>query len=314
MKKKILSVLLMSAVVLSMAGCGGNAEITDITEGTATTTAAKEAEADETTTTTEAEVNILTEQSLLFSETPTISETVIVDEAGIKITAKELDAGGVFGAELKMLIENNSGKDLTIQCRNTSVNGYMVENMLSADVTNGKKVNNSITFMSSDFENCGIEKIADMEFSFYIFDSESWDTYLETDLIKIKTSISDSYEYKFDDSGELIYDDGGIRIIEKGLSEDSIFGPGVIVYIENLTENNITVQTRDVSVNGFMVDPIFSSDVASNKRAVSEITFLESDFEENGITSIENLELSFHIMDADSWSDITDTEMIILSF
>lgn len=317
MKKKILSMLLMSAVALGMAGCSGTETSVTTTVGDVTTTITNETATSETTATTEEstddDISILTENNLLSNDVAIISETVIVDEAGIKITAKELK-DGIWGTELKVLIENNSGKDLTIQCRNTSINGYMVENMLSADVTNGKKVNDSITFMSSDFKKCGIEQIADMEFSFYIFDSESWDTYLETDLIQITTSISDSYEYKFDDNGNLLYDNDGIRIIEKGLSEDSFFGLGVTVYIENLTENNITVQTKDVAVNGFMVDPVFSCDVSANKRAVSEITFFESDFEENGITDIENLELSFHIFNTDNWNDIANTDAITLNF
>ena len=53
----------------------------------------------------------------------TISETVLLDESGVKITAKSLSEDELFGTELKLMIENNSGKDLTFQCRNYSVNG-----------------------------------------------------------------------------------------------------------------------------------------------------------------------------------------------
>ena len=48
----------------------------------------------------------------------TINETVLVDESGVKITAKSLEIDEIFGPEIKLLIENNSGKDLTFQCRN----------------------------------------------------------------------------------------------------------------------------------------------------------------------------------------------------
>ena len=56
-----------------------------------------------------------------------INETVLVDEAGIKITAKSFDPNGFWGPEVKLLIENNSGTDLTFQARNASVNGYMTK-------------------------------------------------------------------------------------------------------------------------------------------------------------------------------------------
>lgn len=245
----------------------------------------------------------------------TISETVLVDEASIKITAKSLEVDEVFGPEIKLLIENNSGKDLTFQCRNASVNGYMVETMMSVDVVNGKKANDSLTFMQSDFEACGIEAIADMEIAFHIFDMADWETYLDTDAIQIRTSIADTFEYTYDDNGELAYEGNGIKIVIKGLAEDdSIFGPSIVTYIENTGDKDVTVQTRDVSVNGFMVEAVFSCDVVAGKRAVDTITFMESDLEENGITTIENVELSFHVFDFDDWETIVDTEIANITF
>ena len=248
-------------------------------------------------------------------EKAAISETILVDEAGVKITAKSLDNDALFGPEVKLLIENDSGKDLTFQCRNASVNGYMIETMMSVDVVNGKKANDEITFMSSDLEMCNISAIADMEFSFHIFTTEDWEEFLDTPQIQLKTSIADAYEYSFDDSGSLAYDGNGIKVVVKGLAEDSsIFGPSIVVYIENSSDKTITVQARDVSINGFMVDTIFSTDVVIGKRAVDDITFLSSELEENDITSIENVELSFHIFDANSWDTIVDTDVITIAF
>ena len=244
-----------------------------------------------------------------------IEEMVLVDEAGVKITAKSLDVDGFFGAELKLLLENNSGKDLTFQCRNSSVNGYMVENLMSADVANEKKANDSVTFSASDLGLCGIESIADMGLSFHIFTSDDWETYLDTQPVQIKTSIADTYTYTFDDSGEVAYTGKDIKIVIKGLTENSsIFGPGVVVYIENNNKENVTVQAQNVSINGFMVESIFSCEIASGKHAVDTITFMETDIEENGITAIENVEFSFHIFETDSWDDIVNTDVIKIAF
>lgn len=243
----------------------------------------------------------------------TISEAVLVDEAGVKITAKSLDLDNLFGPELKLLFENNSGKDLTFQCRDVSVNGYMITDMMSVDVVNGKKANDGVTFMSSDLEECGITEIADIELSFYVFDAD-WEDYLETDLIQIKTSIADTYNYTFDDSGEVAYNADGIKIVVKGLKKDSILGPGIVVFIENTSDENVTVQTRDVSINGFMVEPMFSTDVIAGKRAIDDITFLTSELEDNEITKIESTELSFHIFDSESWDTIADTETVTINF
>ena len=245
----------------------------------------------------------------------TISDMVLVDEEGVKITAKSLETDGFFGPEIKLLIENDSGKDLTFQCRNASINGYMIESMMSVDVVNGKKANDGLTFIQSDLESCDIDTIADIEIEFHIFNTADWETYLDTDAIQIKTSVADTFDYTYDDSGDLAYEGNGVKIIVKGLAEnDSIFGPSVIVYIENIGDNDITVQSRDVSVNGFMVDSMFSCDVLAGKRAVDTITFMESDLEDNEITAIEDIELSFHIFDMADWETIVDTEVVNIAF
>lgn len=245
----------------------------------------------------------------------TIAETVLLEEAGVKITAKGLETDGIFGPELKLQIENTSGKDLTFQCRNASVNGYMVETMMSVDVLNDKKANDGITFLNSDLKRCSIDSIADIELSFHIYDSSEWETYLDSSPISLKTSIADTYEYRYDDSGEIAYEENGIKIVIKGLNEEaSILGTSIMVFIENNSDKEITVQARDISINGLMMDAIFSCDVATGKRAIDTITFLDSDLEENDITAIENVELSFHIFDANKWETIVDTDVVTMTF
>lgn len=245
----------------------------------------------------------------------TVEPTVLLEQDGLKIQVKEFVADALFGPELKILIENDTDKDLTVQCRNSSVNGYMVETMISAEVAAGKKANDAITFMEADLEASGIETIADMEFSFHIFTTEDWDTYLDSDLVQVKTSAAATYSYTYDHPGTQVYNEHGVKLIAKGLnSEDSLFGPGLVMYIHNTGDKAVTVQARNTSVNGFMVETLFSQEVMPGKHAVSEITFLEADLEENDITQIQDLELSFHIFDSANWKTIADTETVKLSF
>jgi len=86
------------------------------------------------------------------------------------------------------------------------------------------------------------------------------------------------------------------------------------LYIENNTDKAITVQARDVSINDFMVDPVFSCEVISGKKAFDTITFMESDLTDNGITDINDLELKLHIFDTETWDTIKDTDIIKISF
>ena len=302
--KKFIAFILAFVMLLSLAACGGSSseEIKQPSsnysvENNSGNGENKQSEQSSTSVTSKA----------------TITEAVLVDEAGVKITAKSLEES-FMGTELKILIENNSGKDLMFQTRDSSVNGYMIDTYFSADVTDGKKANESITIMSSELSACGISDIADIELYFYIATSEDWKTYLETEPIQIRTSIADTYQYTFDDSGEVVYDESGVKIVVKGLNENAFLGQEILVYIENNTDKGIPSQPRDVSVNGFMIDGYLSADVAAVKRAVNSITFLSSELEDNDITSFETVELSFVAYNSKNYNQLFETDKINLTF
>ena len=244
-----------------------------------------------------------------------IEEQVLLDQDGIKITAKELTEGSIWGPELKVLVENTGEKSVTVQVRNMSVNGFMVEAMFSSDVAAGKSANDTITLMEGDLETAGITVIQNIEFSFHVFDSESWDTVFDSDLIYLATSADGTGEQSVDKSGQLVLEQEGISIIIKEAdSEDSFWGADIYVYIENNSDKNITVQSRSVSINGFMVDPVFSCEVGAGKKAYDTITFLDSELTDNGIETIDQMDISFHIFETDSWNTILDSENINVTF
>lgn len=244
-----------------------------------------------------------------------IDQQTIFEGNDIKVTVTGFDNNNLFGPSINVLIENNSANNIMVQTRKTSVNDVMVDTMFSSSVAAGKKANDSITLSSSDLEIANITTIKNIELSLHIVDDESWDTIIDTDTITLHTSADASFEQEYDDSGFIAFDDNGIKIIIKKLnSSDSFWGSDLHLYIENDTSQDITVQARDVSVNGFMVDPIFSCDILANKKAFDTITFMESDLTDNNITDITDLELKFHIFDSDSWDTIKDTDIINVSF
>lgn len=245
----------------------------------------------------------------------TIAESVIFEQNGIKVTVKGLETTGLFGPSVKVLIENNSAQNITVQARDSSVNGVMIDTLFSEDVAVGKKANGTITFSSTQLKAASINTLKDIEFSLHIFDSDSWDTIVDTNPICLTTSADASFVQTYDDSGFVAYNEGGIKVVVKKLSsEDSFWGSEVYLYIENNTTQNITVQVRDVSIDGFMVDPIFSCDIVGGKKAFDSITFLESDLTDNGLTDIKELELKLHIFNADTWNNIHDSDIIKIAF
>jgi hypothetical protein len=116
-----------------------------------------------------------------------------------------------------------------------------------------------------------------------------------------------------DDSGEELYNDNGIRIVGKTVDENSFWGTAILLYIENNSGKNVGISVDDMSINGFMMSPYFSTTVYDGKKAVDDITIFDSDLEENGIESVEDVELKFHIYDNDSYDTIADSDTITFS-
>ena len=245
----------------------------------------------------------------------TIEEQVIYDEHDIKVTASGLDFDDIWGPSIEVLIENNSKKDVTVQADYCIVNDLMTDTMFSSDVASGKKANDTITMLYSDLELEKLNDIQEIELVLNIIDTDTYDTLYQSKVINLKTNTYQSSEFTFDDSGEVAYEDDNYKIVVKKLdSEDSFWGADIYLYLENNSKKDVTIQTENVSINGFMVDPLFSCDVHSGKKAISSITFFESDLEDNNIEDITELELKFNILNSKSYNTIKETKTIKLNF
>lgn len=298
--KKFLSVLLVVLISISLAACGGSRDTGD--QGTPTGSSTQSEPAGASASKTGKKVSI--------------EEKVIFDQNDFKVTATSLDpTGSIFGPTLDVLVENNSSKSVTVQARNSAVNGVMIDTMFSCDVAPGKKANDGITFSSSELKRAGIETIKEIQFQLHFFDADSWNTIVDSDPIVITTNADPSFVQEYDDDGVLLLDKQGFKIVAQALDmSGSIFGAGLLVYIENNSEKDVTIQARDTSVNGFMVETIFSCDILAGKKAFDSIIFAKSDLEKNNIKEISEIELRFHIFDAKSWNTILDSESVTVTF
>ena len=62
-----------------------------------------------------------------------------------------------------------------------------------------------------------------------------------------------------------------------------------------------------------MVTPYFSADVYDGKKAIADITIMSSDLEDNNITSVDDIELVFKILDAETYRSIETSDPISFS-
>lgn len=244
-----------------------------------------------------------------------VDEELVFDDEDIKIWVKSFDDNGIFGPSLELLIENNREEDIMVQVRGTTVNDVVVNTIFSVNVSAGKEASKDITLMQSSLDKAGIELVKDIELRFVISDGDNWATILATDPIKISTSVDPSFKQEYDDSGQLILDQDGIRIIVRGIdNEDTLWGASVELFIENNQDQGIRVQAKDVSVNGFAMDSLLSSEIPASKKAYAEISFAEADLKEHDIKTIEEIEMVLHISEIESWDSLLISDPITVSF
>ncbi len=243
----------------------------------------------------------------------TIEKQVLIDDDGLKITAKEYVTDSIWGDGISLLIENGTSKDIGIGCSALIVNDYMISDLFSASVASGKKANETLNISDSALEKAGISEIGKIEVYFHTYDDDSYSTIKDYPCVEIKTSAYDTMQPPANDDGHELYNDKDVRIVGKYVDENSFWGAGVLLYIENNSGKNIIVQCDDMSINGFMMTPYFSSTVFDGKKCMDEITMLSSELEDNDITSIDEIELKFKILNEKNYKTIVETDPITFS-
>lgn len=242
----------------------------------------------------------------------TIEEQVLFEENGLKVTATEYVSDSIWGDGIKMLLENDGTEDVGLGCNALIVNDYMITDLFSSTIAAGKKANETLYLSSSGLKAAGIENVGKIEVYFHTFDPDTYMTINDFDCITIQTSAYDEMDTIPNDAGQELYNENGVKIVGKYVDENSFWGTAVLLYIENNSGKNVIVQCDDMSINGFMVTPYFSSTVYDGKKAIDEITLMSSELEESGINSVEDIELKFKLID-DNFMNSVESDVITFS-
>lgn len=312
-KKAWFWILAVLAVVIIAAAVGGGEE--DVkkpseVQGDSSVTAPKE---DDTAKATDP-ADDKDDDEVPTPQEVTIEETVIYAANDITITATGIK-DSLFGQEITLQIVNDSDKNVTVSSRDLSVNGYMMDTAgFYGQVAAGKKAIEDLTLYASELNEAGIETIAKIEFSIHVINSDDYDVIDDSDLICLSTSAAEGFVQPVDDSGDLVYDDNGIRVICKGLEDNLIWDGAVVFLIENTSKEYVTVHAENLSVNGYMVSETLWSQLRPDTRSIEAMYLLTLD--EIGLDSIdevEDIEFTLRLVD-DDWNEIDTTDVLRLEF
>ncbi len=241
-----------------------------------------------------------------------IAEQVLLDKDGVKVTVKSISYYSKYNTDIKLLIENNSEKDIIVQTDNFSINGILINGIVSAHVAAGKKSNDSISIYNDDLDQAGITTIKDIEFDLDILESKSYDEIMKEEGIKLQTDAK-NYTQNYNTSGTLIVDQNNVKVYVLK-QQNKTLGTEILVYIENNSDKTLTVTSRELSVNGFMINSSFYESLPAGKKAYESIMVYKDDLEDNDIKSIDNIELKVECYDSKSYKDVFETDTIKVEF
>ena len=296
------TLLLAGMLALALAGCGGGSAETQADSGDAETSEAIEQEAEATgDTEAEAEAEVEEEPEVEEVPFPTIEETVLYDNEGVKVVATSLekDESG-YNAVLTLHLENNRDEPLRIFANYGSINGIMVSGWtyqaFEADLEPNSSTDTDMSVSLNTLEEYGIETIGDI--SMYLYATLNNGPYMN-EYLSLSTSATGTFEQTYDDSGDVIYDDNGITIIYKG-SEQQGSSAGEyeckLSYVIINSRDEILDVSLQGTVNGGTGEEAshFSGTVAPGCRTTDTDWVRDGIVAEKGLDGIESISYTGH--------------------
>lgn len=265
MKKTLKAIALFLAltfVLLCAAGCGNKETAAQDESETAAESETVSASEDVSATEAGSVAEAASEKQVAKDERATVKEQVLVDDPKVRITLKSIEYdhpdpvnGGAFPV-YRLFAENKGEKMITID-GGLIVNGVDFGPICDMSCTTWRveagKSGESLGRLDG-LERAGITTIKDIELKFYIYEIVAEDysdeLCLETDYIHVSTSADPSYVQKYNDKGDEIYNNDGIRIVVQDDYMESGAAKGKYIFIENLSDKDIYAALNNYFVNG----------------------------------------------------------------
>ncbi|MDO5446022.1 MAG: hypothetical protein Q4F31_10440 [Eubacteriales bacterium] len=237
----------------------------------------------------------------------TIDQCILVDNESVSFIIKGVEIDETWGTAFKVFLENKTSKNLMFTIDSSSVNGYNCDPFWASEVAAGKKENTDITFY--DLEESNISAIDKWTFVLDIFDLDDWlaDSLIKESFTIYPTGLDEASvvvpERRKTDTEKIIYSDDRFDFIILDTSVDEIWGYNINCYLDNKTDNNIMFSWENVSVNGFMCDPFWATEIPAHTKAYNSVSFYDSQLNENNLTydEISDIEFTLCMNNSDDW-------------
>ena len=303
MKKFVVS-LLAASLIFSCCACGGESGGSNVATSSGMSEAVGAvAETSPGETAPEETVDRSQFKIKEFDTSPTVEETVLVDESGVKITATGIEYGN-YKAELGLKIENTTDTEIDIGGNGAmTVNNFTIPAWISYNVPANEELEDAINIDLDELKLRGVYEIANMGLHLTIESIDAdhhFNDLLDTN-VNIPTSIADTYvaddmsyqnsitdpqtadQYGYEVlnwSTDTVFDQYGVQFTSVALLKNSDDERYMLIEIVNTNDTAIVVSLRNMNISGKnIVDGTISGvDIFEQSRGVITIK-LDRDIE-----------------------------------
>lgn len=197
---------------------------------------------------------------MLFSpaESSSFTPRSLYADNGISITLQGANTAG-----LKLSIDNQGSESIHVYGDSAVINGFSIPALLMQDVYSGKTANSTVHFDSAVLSAAGISTVADVNLYIHITDENERDIYDG----RVSATLDNSYVQPVDSSGVVVYSSDDYFISARPNDLDNPRN-AAIIYVENKTDNRLSLVCDSLSINGKMLNGMFSlQNVEAQSRA-----------------------------------------------
>ena len=283
--KKLLSVLLFSVLMLSLASCKN--------KGDAKASVVRKENVDK--------------QTFQIEQTA-VTKSDAFEDSGVSVSVTGLSYED-YVTKIKLHVKNDTDDVLRITTANLSVNGLMCTESYFAQVEAGTTQDAFIEISNSWLGKMGISKIAELEFMVKVFDS-LYNEILSSDILKVTTDAHGSYRQNYETSGVVIYEKDDVRLVARSLAKSAHSDDYELeFYVENNKDTAISIAAKDVSVNNQEIEALFVVSVRPGKKCLDTMVFYADDLKDANVKNISSVSAVFQAFDA-NFAPIFETEKI----
>ena len=173
--KKFIAILLSILMIFSLTACGG-----DVIDTTNPDSTIESTTPDDTTTTNPSEEEAGVED-VVFSPVTLVSNDRVI----FKVTSEPYRDDSWDAYTVDVYVENPTDKTIYVAMVETSVNDCMIDPYFTIEIAEGRKANETFSFMKEDLDRNNItESIDKIAFKLAIYDAD-WNELYRTDELSI---------------------------------------------------------------------------------------------------------------------------------